>query len=64
MEAALIDPDLQIPFIENVISPSIRDPPAELSMRMTQSLSSETISALSPTFQKFALKDKVAIVTG
>lgn len=33
-------------------------------MSKTQALSMDTIKNLSSTFQKFVLKDKVAIVTG
>ncbi|KAF7502808.1 hypothetical protein GJ744_005021 [Endocarpon pusillum] len=52
------------PSVKNALRPSSCDPAAESSMRMTQPLSSKVMTTLSPTFQRFALKDKVAIVTG
>lgn len=55
---------LQSLSVENAIHPSIRDPSAECSMRMTQALSPNVMENLSPTFRRFALQEKVAIVTG
>lgn len=54
----------QSPSIKNAIRASTGDPPAGELMRITQPLSPNLLSNLSPTFQKFALKDKIAIVTG
>lgn len=63
MHVALAE-SAQTPSAAAVIQPSICDPSAEISVRRTQALSPNVTTSLSPTFQKFSLENKIAIVTG
>lgn len=63
-EVALTDKYLQSKAVEQAVHPVVRDASAEKAMRRTQALPADAMHHLTPTLQKFVLKNKVAIVTG